>query len=325
MVDEVNNYFLVTALLLCAFGLLATWFMAGVHPRRPWDALPFVLSPALLMTGLINWDLMAVAFVAGALWAWARDRPVLTGVMIGLGAATKLYPLFLLGPILVVAWRQRRLGAFGAAAGCRRCDLGGGQPARRWLTGPEQWKVFWRFNSERGADLGLGLAGADPPRAHRSRPHTINPWSWALFGAVCVAVALLGLRAPSYAAGGAAGLPGGGRVPAGQQGLLAAVRALAAPAGRARPAALARPADLAGRRAALPARRVDLPRRLAGGGGRRRCARSTTSRSGSGSRPQLYLVAVVVRDVLRPEHDPVGSRTEWPNGRSGARPASTVS
>ena len=68
-----------------------------------------MLSPALLLTGLINWDLLAVALVAGALWAWSRDRPVLTGVLIGLGTATKLYPLFLLGPVLVVAWRRRRL------------------------------------------------------------------------------------------------------------------------------------------------------------------------------------------------------------------------
>ena len=35
--------------------------------------------------------------------AGARDRPVLTGVLIGLGTATKLYPLFLLGPVLVIA------------------------------------------------------------------------------------------------------------------------------------------------------------------------------------------------------------------------------
>ena len=54
-------------------------------------------SPALLLTGLVNWDLLAVVLVAGALWAWSRDRPVLTGVLIGLGTAAKLYPLFLLG------------------------------------------------------------------------------------------------------------------------------------------------------------------------------------------------------------------------------------
>ncbi|MEZ5194408.1 MAG: glycosyltransferase 87 family protein [Nocardioides sp.] len=62
------------------------------QPRRPWDAAAFAVSPALLLSGLINWDLLAVVLVAGALWAWARGRPVLTGVMIGLGTATKLYP-----------------------------------------------------------------------------------------------------------------------------------------------------------------------------------------------------------------------------------------
>ena len=71
MTTEVNTYFLVTAVLLAACGLLAAWFLAGADRRRPWDALPFVLSPALLMTGLVNWDLLAVALVAGALWALA--------------------------------------------------------------------------------------------------------------------------------------------------------------------------------------------------------------------------------------------------------------
>ena len=193
MTTEVNNYFLVSAIFLGAFGLLATWFMAGVHPRRPWDALPFVLSPALLMTGLINWDLMAVALVAGALWAWARGRPVLTGVLIGLGVATKLYPLFLLGPILVVAWRERRLRAFAAAAGAAAVSWAVvNLPA--WLGGPEEWKVFWQFNSERGPDLGsvwLALTHA----GHQFTAHTVNQWSWALFGAVCVLVGLLGLKA----------------------------------------------------------------------------------------------------------------------------------
>jgi uncharacterized membrane protein len=193
MATEVNTYFLVTALLLCLFGLLATWFLTGTHRGRPWDALYFVLSPCLLMTGLINWDLMAVALVAGALWAWARGRPLLAGVFIGLGIATKLYPLFLLGPILVVAWRRRQLDRFGlTVAGAAGAWCLANAPA--WLTGFEQWKVFWTFNSGRGADLGsvwLVLQHG----GHAVTASTINQWSWVLFGAICVAVAVLGLRA----------------------------------------------------------------------------------------------------------------------------------
>ncbi len=194
MAAEVNTYFLLTALLLFLFGLAATWFLAGTHRGRPWDALYFVLSPSLLLTGLINWDLMAVALVAGALWAWARGRPLLSGVLIGLGVATKLYPLFLLGPILVVAWRRRQLGRFGlAAAGAAGAWVLADAPA--WLTGFEQWKVFWSFNSDRGADLGSVWLVLQH-HGHTVTASTINHWSWALFGLVCVGVAVLGLRAP---------------------------------------------------------------------------------------------------------------------------------
>ena len=66
MVTEINTYFLVNAVLLLALGLLATYFMAGAHRRRPWDAIGFAASPALLLSGLVNWDMLAVACVAGA-------------------------------------------------------------------------------------------------------------------------------------------------------------------------------------------------------------------------------------------------------------------
>ena len=244
MRTEVNSYFLITALLLALFGFMATWFLAGAHRERPWDALYFVLSPALLLTGLVNWDLMAVAMVAGALWAWSRDRPVLTGVLIGLGAATKLYPLFLLGPILVVAWRRRAMGRFALVTGAAAVAWAvANLPA--WLTGFEQWKVFWRFNADRGADLGslwLVLSHA----GHSVTADGINQWSWVLFGAICLAMGCWGC-VPRDPTGRAAGLPGRRGVPAGEQGVLPAVRALAAPARRAGAAEVARPPDLAGR------------------------------------------------------------------------------
>jgi uncharacterized membrane protein len=302
MTTEVNSYFLVTALLLCLFGLLATWFLAGVHRGRPWDALPFVLSPCLLATGLVNWDLMAVALVAGALWAWSRERPLLTGLLIGLGTATKLYPLFLLGPILVVAWRRRELGRFAWAAGgavlaWTLVDL----PA--WLTGFEQWKVFWTFNSERGADLGslwLVLAHA----GHTVSPGAINTWSWLLFGTICVAVAVLGLRAPAtprVAQLGflvVAGFLLVNKVYSPQYVLwLLPLAVLARPRWR----------DLLIWQAGELVYFVAVWTYLGGWLGGATGADAPVYDLAIGVRvaAQLYLVAVVVRDVVRPRHDPV--------------------
>ncbi len=149
----------------------------------------------LALTGLINWDLLAVGFVAGALWAWSRDRPVLTGILIGLGTATKLYPLFLLGGILIICLRRRRYADLAlAVVWAVAAWLVANAPA--YLTGKEQWKVFWSFNADRGPDLGsiwsvIAQAG-DVAISHE----TVNLWSWVVFGAWCVGVLVLGLRAP---------------------------------------------------------------------------------------------------------------------------------
>jgi uncharacterized membrane protein len=192
--DEIDVYVAVTAVLLGLLALLSSYFLVGAHPGRPWDAMLFAASPALVLTGLVNWDLLAVAMVAGALWAWARGRPILSGVFIGLGTAAKLYPLFLLGALLVVCLRTRRLRWFLAAVG---------GAAVAWLVvnappllyGFEQWKVFWSFNSDRGADLGsLWLVWQQA--GHTVSPGLVNTVSWLFFLMVCGAVLIVGLAAP---------------------------------------------------------------------------------------------------------------------------------
>jgi uncharacterized membrane protein len=192
--SERRNFFLVTAVLLAPFLLLTAWFMAGANPGRPWDAAGFVLAPSLLLTGLINWDLVATALLAGAFWAWSRDRPVLAGVMVGLGTAAKLYPVLLLGAFLVVALRRRRLGDAGAAvAGALAAWLVVDVPVL--LRSPDGWLGFWRFNADRGPDLGsLWLVAQQ--MGHSATPHLINVTSWALLGVVSLGVLVLGLRAP---------------------------------------------------------------------------------------------------------------------------------
>ena len=166
-----RGFVIVNALGFAAMALLSAWLLAGVNPRRPWDAAAFAASPALLLTGLINWDMLAVVMVAGALFTWARGRPVATGLLIGLGTATKLYPLFLLGPIAIICLRERRYRdlvdtLLAAAASWFVLN------APAYLSGKDEWKRFWEFNSERGPDLGSALAGAEPvePR-HDHRDH----------------------------------------------------------------------------------------------------------------------------------------------------------
>lgn len=193
MAKEVNTNFLVTAILLFVCGLGAMYFMAGARPGRPWDAMAMAASPALLFTGLVNWDMLAVLFTAGALWAWARGRPVLAGVMVGLGIAAKLYPLFLLGAFLVDAIRRRRLTLFGATALAAGTSWFLANLPAIISNGPA-WKLFWSFNSNRGADLGsLWLVLAQHGR--QVSPHTINVVSGVLFLLACGAILALGLAA----------------------------------------------------------------------------------------------------------------------------------
>jgi uncharacterized membrane protein len=193
---EIRIFVIVHALAFAALALLSAWLLAGVNRRRPWDAALFAASPALALTFLVNWDMLAVVIVAATLWSWARGRPILTGVLIGLGTATKLYPLFLLGGLLVICLRDRRWRELcGVVLAGAATWLVVNAPG--YLTGPEQWKVFWSFNSERTADLGSVWLVLSQATDTAFTAHTINLWSYAIFGLWCAGVALLGWLAPT--------------------------------------------------------------------------------------------------------------------------------
>jgi len=193
---EMRAFVIVNTLTFAALAILSAWLLAGVSPGRPWDAAAFAASPALVFTGIINWDMLAVVFVAGALFTWARGRPLATGALLGIGTATKLYPLFLLGPIAIICLRQRRYRdlvdtVLAAAASWFVLN------APAYLSGKAEWKRFWEFNSERGPDLGSAWLVLSQIRDTTISASTVNHWSWVLFALWCVAVTVIGFRAPS--------------------------------------------------------------------------------------------------------------------------------
>jgi uncharacterized membrane protein len=148
---EAQWFFTITALLLGICALIVVVTTARLAGRRPWDAALVALAPVLVFHAFTNWDLLAVAFASGAMLAWARRRPVLAGVLIGLGAAAKLYPALLLLVLLPLCLRARALRPWWrAVAGAAVTWVVVNAPVFiLWRT---SWWQFYKLNKQRPAD-----------------------------------------------------------------------------------------------------------------------------------------------------------------------------
>lgn len=185
-----GEYLRVTWLLLAPFGLLTAGLLARLAGRR---AFVWAASPALVLYSVHNWDFLATACVAGAVWAWSRGRPGSAAMLLGLGAATKIYPGFFALPLLLerLAARDYR-GAARVTAGAGGVWLAINLPVL--LANPAGWWATYAFQAGRSADLTTnsiwfwGLPELDPDR--------VNRWSAALIVASwAVALAVGWLRA----------------------------------------------------------------------------------------------------------------------------------
>ncbi|RBY80890.1 hypothetical protein DQ238_07555 [Geodermatophilus sp. TF02-6] len=197
-VPGVQAYYVATCLLLSVCALLTTRAVLALSGRRPWDAAMVGLSPLLFVHAFTNWDLWAVALGSLGLWAWARRRPVLAGLLLGLGVAAKLYPVLLLAALFLLCLRAGRVRTWlrtAVAAGAA------------WLVvnvpvavlAPENWARFFRLNSERPADpdtlwnIAITLSGGrlfDGPLAEGQTPEVLN--------AVVAVTLLLGVAAVAW-------------------------------------------------------------------------------------------------------------------------------
>ena len=147
-------YFNFCAIGLALAWLVTIWASTQLAGRRVWDAALVALSPLGLVHIFTNFDALATAFAATGLLAWARRRPVLAGVLLGLGGAAKLYPLLLLGPIVVLCLRtadRQRLP--GLRTLLRRPGFGFTRAVREYLAGA-------RVSSMRAAIVTVAAAAA---------------------------------------------------------------------------------------------------------------------------------------------------------------------
>ncbi|MDQ3628937.1 MAG: hypothetical protein M3419_09040 [Actinomycetota bacterium] len=139
---EAVQYTAVAAVLLLLAALACAGLLARIHPDRPWDALGFAAAPVLVLSGLIGWDLLAVACVCGGMWSWSRRRLFTTGVLLGTGAAFAGYPIVVLVALVLLSLRARcGLAALPSVAGALLAWVGINALAA--LLAPAGWGSYW--------------------------------------------------------------------------------------------------------------------------------------------------------------------------------------
>jgi uncharacterized membrane protein len=201
-----RSFFGWNAVVLGACALLTTWALCGaVGPTR--NVLMFAAAPSLILYGVLNWELLAVAPLAGGLWLWARGRVGWSGAAFGVGAAAKLFPAAALvtgTAALLGKGRRREAGGFATSL----LLAWGAWNVPYAVRNGGGWWATWSFHGGRFPDFGTtwywmwSLAGRPDAAAWR---HLVDGVSLGVLGLACGAVVLLQLkrRLPMPAATGA--------------------------------------------------------------------------------------------------------------------------
>jgi hypothetical protein len=147
-VETPTAFFLLDVIGLWLAAVVTFILLHDMVGSRVWY---FAIAPSLLLFAFLNWDLLAVSLSAAALWAHLRGRHGWAGILLGLGAAAKLYPALLLVPFALGIWKSRDQAAvFRLLAGS----------AAAWLStnlyflvaGFQGWTYFYRVSAYRGVD-----------------------------------------------------------------------------------------------------------------------------------------------------------------------------
>lgn len=196
-------FFNFAALGLALFWLVTIWATgrtAGVRVWAPWLA---ALSPLIFVHAFTNFDAIPIAFVALAMWAWAkfdaqpsaRWGPWVAGAFIGLGVASKLYPILLLVAIGIVCLRTRRVTALVATASAA-LGVWLAINAPVLLQFPHGWAEFFRYNVNRDAESDSLFGVARDIGGFTWNTGVLNATSLALLLLAIVGIVVLGMIAP---------------------------------------------------------------------------------------------------------------------------------
>ncbi len=143
-------YFLINALLIAFLFAGSAIVLSRMKPEF-WYLLP--LSPAVIFSLYINWDLWAVITALASIYWFENKSYKKSAIALGISIATKFFPIVLLAPIVLIFIRRKQITR---AVEYTMVALG------TWLVinlpfmifTPSGWWRFFKLNGERTADFG---------------------------------------------------------------------------------------------------------------------------------------------------------------------------
>lgn len=107
-------------------------------------------TPALAYYAGLNWDLLPIALLTGAVLLLERRRPPAAGAATALGIAVKLWPVALVPAAAAALWRRDRRGLAAGGLALALVLLAVNLPVA--LRAPRGWSWFFRYNAGRLAE-----------------------------------------------------------------------------------------------------------------------------------------------------------------------------
>lgn len=148
--SSTRNYFDINLILIA---LLFIGVVLIVWKLRPEFAYLLPISPAVVASLYINWDLWGIITMMLAIYYFDRERLTLSASLFAVSIATKFFPVFLFLPIIFILWRKNDIKTIVKfLATSAAVWLGINLPVI--LTTPQGWWHFYKLNLDRGSDWG---------------------------------------------------------------------------------------------------------------------------------------------------------------------------
>lgn len=104
--DAVVRYFDVNAALTAVAWVVTVIVVARLASRRPWDATIVAVAPIAILTVTSSWAMIPVMLSVLTVLAFAKNRYLSAGLLLGLGAGFSMHVLLIYGALLLLAARS---------------------------------------------------------------------------------------------------------------------------------------------------------------------------------------------------------------------------